>query len=91
MFKSLTLNVKLQILICTSIFTVAIILSLQSIITMKNISAHEIDTYVNESYINKEKELKNYVEIAYGIVTSYYNQIDEDTDEKKNNFFKKEG
>jgi signal transduction histidine kinase len=49
-------------------------LALDSINTIKNISKLNIKTYQEEAYLNKQKELKNYVSIAHTTVQSIHDR-----------------
>ncbi len=72
MFNNLSLKTKLLSIVITSLIVVMVILLAESIVSMKD----EAETIIKESekaaYEKKEKELENYVSLAYKTVESYY-------------------
>jgi len=72
MLKNSSIKAKLLITVIGAIIFVAGILSFQSILSVE----HEAEIVIKEStdaaYKAKEKELKNYVSLAYKTVESYY-------------------
>ena len=81
--KNISIKTKLLIIVFFSITIVSIVLSLESIYSMQATSEKRIAEYREQAYINKEIELKNYVDLAYGIVKSYQLRTTEDNDKLK--------
>lgn len=72
MLGNLTIKSKLLILAFLTIFSVAIIVSIESIYSVKKLSNENVEKYKKEAYAKKEAELKNYVSLAMKTVSAYH-------------------
>ena len=72
MLANMKIKTKLLLLILTSVLLMAIITSIVSIISIKTMSKENIENFKKDSYVKKEKELKNYVSLAIKNVENYY-------------------
>ena len=70
--KNLSIKTKLLLIVFCSITIISIILTFESILSMKESSQERIEAYKIEAYKNKETELKNYVSLAYKTIESYH-------------------
>jgi methyl-accepting chemotaxis protein len=70
--KNLTIKTKLLLIIISTIFIISIAITIQSIITINELSQANIEKYQKEAYKSKEIELKNYVSIAMNTLESYH-------------------
>ena len=69
--KNFSIKTKLLLIVLCSITIISVILSLESIISMKSNATKKIEAYKIEAYNNKEQELKSYVSLAYKTIQSY--------------------
>jgi len=53
-------------------------MSIQSIITIKNVSNENIEKYRQEAYKTKQKELENYVSVALNTIDTFYKRSSKD-------------
>ncbi|MCT7582190.1 cache domain-containing protein [Aliarcobacter butzleri] len=83
MLTNLTIKAKILILSLIVIIVVTVSITIDSIISIKNLSGKNIENYKKEAYLKKEVELKNYVTLAYKIVEIYYNKVDADKSNEK--------
>ena len=83
MLTNLTIKAKILILSLIVIIVVTVSITIDSIISIKNLSGKNIENYKKEAYLKKEVELKNYVTLAYKIVEIYYNKVDSDKSNEK--------
>ncbi|WP_072681788.1 methyl-accepting chemotaxis protein [Arcobacter sp. LA11] len=72
MFKNSSIKIKLLSTVIGSIILVTIVMLTQSIISLNNTSEAIIEKSSVSAYDAKEKELQNYVSLAYKTVESYY-------------------
>ena len=72
MFSSLSIKAKLLILSLVTILIVSIAISVQSILSIQDLSKKDITSFRKEAYSTKEKELKNYVSLAMETVKKQY-------------------
>lgn len=70
--KSMSIKVKLQLIIMITILVVTVVVMLQSISSIYSLSEQNIQKYQEEAYKNKEIELKNYVSVAVKSIDSFY-------------------
>jgi len=78
MFNNLSIKTKLLTIILSSVIIVAILVAIQSIITIKTLSEENIESYQSEAYKLKSNELKNYVSVALSTVDAYYQRSSQD-------------
>ena len=76
--KDISIKTKLLLIVLCSITIISVVLSLESIFSMKEVSNKKIEEYRVEAYKNKESELKNYVSLAYKTVESFYSRTAKD-------------
>ncbi|WP_321312110.1 cache domain-containing protein [Halarcobacter sp.] len=74
MFKNLSIKAKVLLISLLAIVIVSISISFESIYSINKLSKEKIEKFKEESYLNKEKELKNYVSLALETVKSYYDR-----------------
>ena len=74
--KNMTIKVKLLILVIVSILTISIIIGFEAIYNIKAVSEANIKQYREESYKNKEEELRNYVSMAIKTAESYHKRTE---------------
>ena len=72
MFKKISIKGKLLIISLMAIIIVSLLVSVQSIYSINKLSEEKIERFKVEAYLNKEKELENYVSLALKTVESYY-------------------
>ncbi|WP_345979189.1 methyl-accepting chemotaxis protein [Sulfurimonas sp. HSL3-2] len=72
MMKSMSIRVKLQLIIIITILVVTAVVMVQSISSIYSLSEQNIQKYKEEAYKNKEIELKNYVSVAVKSIDSFY-------------------
>ena len=72
MLKSLSINLKLLFIVIGSIIFVSVILLIQSISSLNKTSEIVINDFKKDAYLNKEKELKNYVSLTMKTIDYYY-------------------
>jgi len=72
MFNKISIKTKVQIIIVISIITVAIIVGIQSVLSMSTLAESKVEKYKQEAYKNKEHELQNYVSMALKTIESYH-------------------
>jgi len=72
MFNKMSIKTKVQFIIVISIVTVAIIVGIQSVLSMSALAESKVQKYKEEAYKNKENELKNYVSMALKTIESYH-------------------
>ena len=74
--KNITIKLKLLILVICAILTISLIIGFEAIYNIKAVSDSNIQQYREESYKNKEEELKNYVSMALKTADSYYKRTE---------------
>ncbi|XOB61634.1 cache domain-containing protein [Campylobacterota bacterium DY0563] len=74
MFKNLSIKAKVLLISLLAIVIVSISISFESIYSINKLSKEKIEKFKEESYLNKEKELENYVSLALKTVQSYYDR-----------------
>ena len=72
MFSNSSIKVKLLSTVIGSIILVAVVMLTQSIISLNNTSEKIITKSSNAAFHAKEKELKNYISLAYKTLESYH-------------------
>ncbi|QDF29882.1 cache domain-containing protein [Halarcobacter anaerophilus] len=72
MFKNMSIKAKILLISLMAILVVSILISVESIYSIKKLSKEKIENFKEEAYANKEKELQNYVSLALKTVESYY-------------------
>ena len=72
MLQNLSIKSKVLILSLIAIVIVSISIAFESIYAINKLSKEKIEKFKEESYLNKEKELENYVSLALKTVESYY-------------------
>ncbi|MFA6196299.1 MAG: methyl-accepting chemotaxis protein [Sulfurimonas sp.] len=70
--KSMSIRLKLQLIIIVTIIFVTIAIIVQSMYSIEKLSEQNIQKYKEEAYLNKEIELKNYVSVASKSIDSFY-------------------
>lgn len=70
--NSISIKLKLQLIIVATIVAVTAVIIVQSIYSVKNLSEENIQKYREEAYANKETELKNYISVALKSIDSFY-------------------
>lgn len=70
--KSMSIRVKLQLIIIITILVLTAVVMVQSISSIYSLSEQNIQKYKEEAYKNKEIELKNYVSVAVKSIDSFY-------------------
>jgi methyl-accepting chemotaxis protein len=70
--SKLSIKAKLIILLLCSIIAVAIVISINSILSLQQVSKENVENFKKEAYEKKEEELKNYVSLAMKTVDSFY-------------------
>ncbi|MGB6328588.1 MAG: cache domain-containing protein [Halarcobacter sp.] len=78
MFKNSSIKFKLLTTLVASIVIVALAILFESIYSMKEQARNTLEETKKLSYETKEKELKNYVSLAYKTVESYYARTSKD-------------
>ena len=82
MLRNLSIKFKLLILVISSISIISLILILDSVNSINNITEKNIEHYRADSYKAKELELKNYTELAYKVIESFYEQSNGSNEEE---------
>jgi len=72
--KNLSIKVKLLFLVIITISLISIILIVDSISSINKITNNNIKNYRIEAYKLKEIELKNYTQLAYKVIESFYKE-----------------
>ncbi|WP_294963449.1 methyl-accepting chemotaxis protein [Sulfurimonas sp.] len=70
--KSVSIKMKMLIIIISTVIAVSVAIILQSINTINEMTEQSVSKYKQEAYKNKEIELKNYVSVAVKSLESYY-------------------
>ncbi|MBU1883699.1 cache domain-containing protein [bacterium] len=73
--KIVSTGLKLQLIVLATIITAAIIITFQSVESIRHLSRDNIQKYTQEAYLNEERELKNYISIALQTIDLYYKNI----------------
>ena len=74
--KDITIKLKLLILVISTILVISLIIGFEAIYNIQSISESNIKQYRDESYKNKEEELKNYVSMALKTTETYYKRTE---------------
>ncbi|WP_421717148.1 methyl-accepting chemotaxis protein [Arcobacter arenosus] len=90
MFKNLSIKIKLLISVIGAILTIALVTEINSIVTLKKETNNIIAKTEQNAYRAKEKELENYVSLAYKTIESYYNRTAKDKIQKEVETYLKE-
>ncbi|MEA2016840.1 MAG: cache domain-containing protein, partial [Campylobacterota bacterium] len=77
--KNLSLNTKLFMIILTEVIISTIILTSQSVKTIQNMSHQNVIQYETQVIDAKKEALKNYVDMAKGILQIYRDKVTKDT------------
>ncbi|WP_428737129.1 methyl-accepting chemotaxis protein [Sulfurimonas sp.] len=70
--KNISIRMKILLLMILTVVAVSCALIFESIATINEMTARNIEAYKKEAYANKELELKNYVSVALKSVDSFY-------------------
>jgi len=81
--KTLSIKMRLQLIIFMTIVIVALVLSFQSINDINQLTTQNIQTYKKEAYKNKEVELKNYISVVVKSIDSFYQRTSKEKIEKE--------
>ena len=81
MFKNMSIKMKLLSTVIGAILIVSTIILVETIFSMNHEAKIIIDDTQKNAYTAKEKELQNYVTLAYGIVQSYYEKAKNSEDD----------
>jgi len=74
--KNMTIKLKLLILVISTILAISVIIGFEAIYNIKAVSDSNIKQYREESYKNKEAELKNYVAMVTKTAASYHKRTE---------------
>ena len=74
--KNITIKLKLLILVIATILTISIVIGFEAIYNIKAVSEANIKAYREESYKNKEEELRNYVAMVVKTAESYHERTE---------------
>ncbi|RXJ56229.1 chemotaxis protein [Candidatus Marinarcus aquaticus] len=72
MLSNVSIKLKLTILALAAIIIVSLVVAANTIYSIKQLSAENIESFKKEAYAKKEAELKNYVSLAMKTVDSFY-------------------
>ena len=70
--KNMSIKAKLLLIVISTIVLISIVITMQSINNLKQLSDDNIKKYKTEAYQTKQKELKQYVSMVYKTVESYH-------------------
>ena len=76
--KKLSIKIRLQLIIVSSILLVSTVFTFQSISDINNLTDSKIKDYKEKAYKDKETELKNYTSLAINSIESFYNKTSKD-------------
>ena len=82
MFKNLSIKVKLLILAVGTIFVISTESIIDSINRITKLNEINISDFREKAYETKKNELKNYVELAYKVIESFYKQSNSSNEEQ---------
>ncbi|MGP2655974.1 methyl-accepting chemotaxis protein [Malaciobacter sp. WC5094] len=82
MFKNLSIKVKLLILAVVTIFVISTESIIDSINRITKLNEINISDFREKAYETKKNELKNYVELAYKVIESFYKQSNSSNEEQ---------
>jgi len=77
--KNLSINIKLLILLSLILITVTVGLTIQSVNTIQKITNQNIQQYSKQVFDAKKESLKNYIDMAQGILQIYKNKVTKET------------
>ncbi|QKJ23368.1 methyl-accepting chemotaxis protein [Poseidonibacter lekithochrous] len=80
--KNLSIKFKLLLLVISSISIISIILIIDSISSINKITNNNIKNFKENSFLTKEVELKNYTELAYNVIESFYKRANSNNEEE---------
>ena len=72
--NSISIKMKMIVLILVTIFTVSTAIILQAVYSINTLTQENIEAYKKDAYKNKESELKKHVHIAKQTVEYFYNR-----------------
>ncbi|WP_373035399.1 methyl-accepting chemotaxis protein [Sulfurimonas sp.] len=81
--NSISIKMKMIILIISTVIAVSIAIILQSIHGINEMTEQNVAKYKAEAYLNKELELKNYVSVAVKSLESFYLRTSEEKIKKE--------
>ncbi|WP_373002342.1 methyl-accepting chemotaxis protein [Sulfurimonas sp.] len=81
--KSISIKMKMIILIISTVIAVSIAIILQSIYGINEMTENSVSKYKQEAYQNKELELKNYVSVAMKSIESFYTRTSKEKIKKE--------
>jgi len=90
MMQNLSIKVKLLIIVFTIISVITIFLTIQSVSTIKTLSNQNIEQFSKQIIDEKKLSLKNYVDMASGILEIYRKKVTKDTTKEELETIKKE-
>ena len=76
--KKLSIKIRLQLIIVSSILLVSTVFTFQSISDINNLTESKIKDYKEKAYEDIESELKNYTSLAINSIESFYNKTSKD-------------
>jgi len=81
-FQKLSIKMRIQLIILFTIITITLIVTIESIINIQDLTQENIKEYREKAYINKENGLKNYVSIVMKTIESFYKRTSKKETEK---------
>ena len=81
--KSISIRLKLQLIIVITIMLATLAVIVQSIYSINGMSEQNIQKYREEAYKNKEMELQNYISVAVKTIDSFYQRTSEEKIKKE--------
>ena len=82
MFKNLRIRNKLLIIVISTIIIISSIIAAKSVYAINVLSQMNIENYKKSAFEEKEKELKNYISLAYKMIDSSYSKSEKDVQEQ---------
>ena len=80
--KNLSIKMRIQLIILFTIIAITLIVTIESIINIQNLTQKNIEKYRSEAYAGKENDIKNDVAIAMKILESFYQKTSKAETEK---------
>ena len=81
--QKLSIKIRLQIIIFVTIAIVSVVLVMQSISNINDITEENIKAYKESAYENKQTELKGYVSLATKTIETYHKRTSKEAIEKE--------
>jgi methyl-accepting chemotaxis protein len=76
--KNLSIKAKILVIVLTTIVVVASIIATEAILSIKELSNENINSYKQKAYKDKQETLNNYVTMAEKVVETYYLRTDKE-------------